>query len=89
MPRKRKVELPIPPSIDLLKALILERKNAYGYTWDDIADKANYTTETIRWYMSSKSSSVWSMDFKRAICLALGMEVKTIVRLESGEEYDL
>ena len=89
MPRVKKADLPKAPPIDILKALILERKNAYGYTWDDVADKANYSSETIRWYMSNRNSAGWSMDFKRAVCLALGMQVKTIIRLETGEEFDL
>lgn len=89
MPRKKKVDLPEPPPMDILKALILERKTAFGYTWGDVADKANYSSDTIRWYIANKNSATWSMDFKRAICLALGMKVKTVVRLESGEEFDL
>ena len=89
MATEKKVELPAQPPIDILKAYILERKNAYGYTWQDIADKAHYLPDTVRKNVSDKHSDEWSIGFKKAICEALGLKVKVEITLSNGEVLKL
>lgn len=70
------------PEVDELKALILERKLAYGFSWADIAEKAHCNPDVLRAMMSKKHTERWNPDIRRGVCRALGINQKTVFQVE-------
>lgn len=71
------------PPVDLLKAVILERKLVYGLTYEDLAESAKINATYLRKLMSKTNTDEWSPDVRRAVCRALGINIQTTLSLVS------
>ena len=69
------------PPIDLLKAVILERKSALHLQYDELASAANITPEHLRKLMTTKRTEDWSPDLLKSVCKRLGIGIQTTLSL--------
>lgn len=62
--------IPDPP-VDLLLAVMLERKQALNLTYDIIAQKTGFASAYLRQMFSKKSPWDWPPETRRKVCKAL------------------
>lgn len=76
MPRTR-FDKPKYPPIDLLKAVILERKMVMKLSYDDIASHVGVSTIHLRRLMTTENTNDWNPDIRKAVCKMLGIGIQT------------
>lgn len=86
MPRT-KFDKPRYPPVDLLKAVILERKMVMKLNWEEIACAAHMTPPAFRHLVTTKHTDDWRPDVRRNVCRYLGVNMQTTlsVMTEEGE----
>lgn len=72
-----KYEKPKYPPVDLIKAVILERKMEMKLEYTDIAKSVNVAPEYLRKLMTTKRTEDWNPDIRNAVCRRLGINIKT------------
>lgn len=81
MPRTKlgdKYSKPKAAPIDWLKAAILERMDALGYTLKRLAEESGIEYESLRWLMR-KPPMDWKRPQRDAVCKVLGIELLVTV----------
>lgn len=78
MPRTRFDRL---PPIDVLKAVILERKLVHHMTYEQIAAAAGVNADHLRKLMSATPTEDWSPAIKKAVCRQLGINIQTTLSM--------
>ena len=84
MPRT-KFDKPKYPPVDILKAVILERKMVMKLNWDDIASVTNMNTDAFRHMAISKHTDDWNPSVRRAVCRFLGLNMQTTVSVMTDD----
>lgn len=66
------------PEVDKIKALILERQNALGYTQSEMANVAGFSLTKWREMVKSKPTTQWELGTILKLSKALGIPKDTI-----------
>lgn len=74
------------PELDIIKALILLRKQDYGFTYEDIAKKIGVHPVWLRTLMTTKHTKEWSPDILRAVCRLLRINITTTLSLVTEDK---
>lgn len=62
--------------IDLVKAVILERKTTLKLTYDDLGQQTNTPPSYLRKLMLEKDTIDWNPDILNAVCRRLGISIQ-------------
>ena len=82
---RNKFEEPKYPPVDLLKAVILERKMEMKLTHEDLARCANVHPDYMRKMMTKIRTEDWSPDIRNAVCRLLRINIQTTLSLVTDD----
>lgn len=71
------------PEINMLRAVILDRKLTMGLSYEDLAEGCGTSGIYIRKLMATKDPDHWNPDIRAAVCKRVGLDVETTVRVET------
>ena len=71
--------------MDLLKAVILERKMTMKMEYKDIAQAVNVAPEHLRRLMVTKRTEDWNPDIRNSVCRVLGINIKTTLSVQTED----
>ena len=71
--------------IDWIKAAVLYVKAEQKLEWADMAAKIKVQPDKLRKMVTGKHSDEWDREIKRALCKALGISVKMVIKAEGVE----
>lgn len=72
---------PQSPPIDILKAVILERKMELALSYDDLAETVGIQAPYLRKLITKQRTDDWNPRIRRLLCNALGLEIESTVQL--------
>lgn len=84
MPRTKLDTLKYPP-VDLLKAVILERKMTMKLNWDDLAAVAHMSPPAFRYMAVTRHTDNWKPDVKRSVCRYLGINMRSSLSIQTRD----
>lgn len=74
------------PPIDLILAVILERKLKKHKTYSELAKGANITPQYLRKLAAEKHTNDWPPDIRNSVCRQLRIGVKSTLSMLEVEE---
>ena len=77
------------PELDIIKAMILLRKQDYGYTYEQIAKKVGVHPVWLRTLMTTKHTKEWSPDILRAVCRLLRINITTTLTMVTEDQSEV
>ena len=81
----------VPPDIrkvDWTKAVILERKKAFGMTWEQIAEAVGMSPEVLRKLISSRPTVRWPEYTLKKVLKALDVQTGTYeIKIPEDKKY--
>ena len=73
------------PPVDILKAVILERKMVMKLNYNDMAAAAGVYPSTLRHMMTEDHTDDWPPLMRAKLCKRLGIDIETTIKLQNAD----
>ena len=73
------------PKIDWPIAALLQRKLVLGFHWQDVADRAGMSSDTLRKMVSDKRSEEWPVYILKKVLKAVGLDYRIYLGMNTED----
>jgi len=77
------------PPVDILLAVMLERKQKLGMTYESLAYKIGVSPVWLRTLFTTKHTNDWSPDIRRSVCRILHINIQTTLQMAEENQAEI